>query len=115
MCLQVLALIDGRMGLVDVLNEECVRPSGNDEGFVNKAEALHKGHAAFARRKTSRKHFSVRHYAGTVEYTVEDWLEKNKVRGGERKKRFFQRGRRRARRPGGRAQGRRGRVEGRRV
>ena len=59
----VLAFIDGRMGVLDVLNEECVRPSGNDEGFVNKLESLHKAHAAFARKKTSRIHFTVRHYA----------------------------------------------------
>ena len=35
-----------------MLNEECVRGGGNDEGFVNKAESLHKTHAAFSRRKT---------------------------------------------------------------
>ena len=63
----MLALIDGRMGLIDVLNEECVRPNGSNDGFISKLESLHKSHAAFSRRKTSRVHFSVKHYAGTVE------------------------------------------------
>ena len=42
-----------------MLNEECVRGGGNDEGFVNKAESLHKTHAAFSRRKTCVARFGV--------------------------------------------------------
>ena len=37
----VLTLIEGRMGIIDVLNEECVRPRGSDEGFVSKLTTLH--------------------------------------------------------------------------
>ena len=32
----VVDLIEGRLGLINLLNEECVRPKGSDAGFVNK-------------------------------------------------------------------------------
>lgn len=33
---EVLGLIESRMGIIAVLNEECVRPRGGDLSFVNK-------------------------------------------------------------------------------
>ena len=35
----VLTLIEGRMGAISILNEECVRPRGGDESFVSKLYA----------------------------------------------------------------------------
>ena len=32
----VLALVESRMGIIAVLNEECVRPRGGDRSFVSK-------------------------------------------------------------------------------
>ncbi|CAM9542277.1 unnamed protein product, partial [Choristocarpus tenellus] len=33
---EVLGLIESRMGMISVLNEECLRPRGNDQSFVGK-------------------------------------------------------------------------------
>lgn len=33
---EVLGLVESRMGIIAVLNEECVRPRGGDLSFVNK-------------------------------------------------------------------------------
>eukprot|EP00957_Ditylum_brightwellii_P142083 10825443-Ditylum_brightwellii.AAC.1 len=37
---EVLKLIEGRMGLIAILNEECVRPKGNDASFVSKLKSV---------------------------------------------------------------------------
>ena len=34
---EVLGLVESRMGIIAVLNEECVRPRGSDVSFVSKA------------------------------------------------------------------------------
>ena len=74
-----LSLIEARMGIISVLNEECMRPMGNDEAFNSKLTTLHQKHADFSNPKlNARKCFNVRHYAGTVTYTVDGFLEKNK-------------------------------------
>ena len=79
----VLQLIEGRMGVVDVLNEECVRPRGSDEGFVSKLGALHgkaeeSGPAScFVPHRMRKDQFTIKHYAGDVIYTAERWLERN--------------------------------------
>lgn len=33
---EVLGLVESRMGVIAVLNEECVRPKGSDVSFVSK-------------------------------------------------------------------------------
>ena len=38
----VLNLIEGRIGLISLLNEECIRPNGNDSSFVLKSKAMNK-------------------------------------------------------------------------
>ena len=38
----VINLIEGRMGAISILNEECVRPKGSDESFVSKLYAMNK-------------------------------------------------------------------------
>jgi myosin-5 len=37
----IIRFIEGRMGLMSLLNEECIRPQGSDAGFVNKLYASH--------------------------------------------------------------------------
>ncbi|KAJ1447952.1 P-loop containing nucleoside triphosphate hydrolase protein, partial [Pelagophyceae sp. CCMP2097] len=78
----VLTLIEGRMGVIDVLNEECVRPKGSDEGFVSKLKTLHGGgsdakEGKLIPHRMRKDQFTVRHYAGDVLYTAEKWLERN--------------------------------------
>jgi len=74
-----LSLIDARMGVISVLNEECMRPMGNDEAFTSKLTTLHAKHPDFSKpRLNARKCFTVHHYAGPVTYTSDGFLEKNK-------------------------------------
>lgn len=74
----VLALIEGRTGLCALLNEECVRPKGSGEGFVNKALAANKNSPALFANKTDKMSFGVIHYAGRVYYDAENFVDSNK-------------------------------------
>ncbi|CAM9987258.1 unnamed protein product, partial [Ectocarpus sp. 8 AP-2014] len=81
---EVLGLVESRMGIIAVLNEECVRPRGGDNSFVSKLATLHADHSAFARAKLAGPfEFSVRHYAGEVLYHAEGFLDKNRDSVGE--------------------------------
>jgi len=74
-----LSLIEARMGIISVLNEECMRPMGNDEAFTSKLTTLHVKHPDFSKPKlNSRNRFTIHHYAGAVTYTTDGFLEKNK-------------------------------------
>lgn len=74
----VLDLVEGRMGLLAFLNEECVRPGGNDKGFVSKALAMNKHSPAFVvELHHPETFFGIVHYAGTVIYDAENFVTKN--------------------------------------
>ena len=67
-------------GVLALLNEECTFPRATDETFVEKLVSNHGGDSEgpFSVPKFAKNKFSVAHYAGNVEYTVDDWLEKNR-------------------------------------
>ncbi|EGZ09686.1 hypothetical protein PHYSODRAFT_338448 [Phytophthora sojae] len=76
---ETLALIEGRMGVLALLNEEIVRPRGNEEGFVSKLSGAYlkqKNLIEFPR--ISKTQFAIHHYAGTVKYEATGFLEKHK-------------------------------------
>jgi myosin V len=74
----VLDLVEGRMGLIAFLNEECVRPGGSDKGFVMKAAAMNKDNACFIRENSySEYQFGINHYAGRVVYEASNFVTKN--------------------------------------
>ena len=77
----VLDLIESRMGIVSILNEECVRPRGSDSAFCSKLITTHRSHPHFVTSKFNTANaveFGVKHYAGAVTYSVEGFLEKNR-------------------------------------
>jgi len=77
----VLSLIESKMGIIAMLNEEGVRPKGSDENFVSKLSTVHKAEAAFSTPRVGAQkelQFTVSHYAGPVTYTTTGWLERNK-------------------------------------
>eukprot|EP00931_Biecheleriopsis_adriatica_P027585 TRINITY_DN16578_c0_g1_i1.p1 TRINITY_DN16578_c0_g1~~TRINITY_DN16578_c0_g1_i1.p1 ORF type:complete len:1345 (-),score=252.95 TRINITY_DN16578_c0_g1_i1:21-4055(-) len=77
----ILALIESKLGIVAMLNEECVRPKGSDQNFVSKLVSVHKEDAAFSAPKLGKMRelqFCIRHYAGEVMYTAEGWLDRNR-------------------------------------
>ena len=73
----VLDLIDSRTGVMSMLNEECVRPGGNDEGFVNKALASNKKSPCLIVNKLDRMSFGIHHYAGKVMYDGFQFVQSN--------------------------------------
>lgn len=74
----VLDLIEGRSGLLAMLNEECNRPNGNDSTFVRKAILTNKESACFiSERMFGKTQFGIIHYAGSVIYDAEGFVYKN--------------------------------------
>uniref|UniRef100_A0A665SXW2 Myosin heavy chain, fast skeletal muscle-like n=1 Tax=Echeneis naucrates TaxID=173247 RepID=A0A665SXW2_ECHNA len=76
-------LIEKPMGIFSILEEECMFPKATDMTFKNKMYDQHLGKSApFQKPKPAKgkaeAHFSLVHYAGTVDYNVVGWLDKNK-------------------------------------
>ncbi|XP_062409619.1 myosin heavy chain, fast skeletal muscle-like [Sardina pilchardus] len=76
-------LIEKPMGIFAILEEECMFPKASDTTFKNKLYDQHLGKTkAFEKPKPKKgcaeAHFSLVHYAGTVDYNVAGWLDKNK-------------------------------------
>ncbi|KAM6118725.1 myosin heavy chain, skeletal muscle, adult-like [Phoenicopterus ruber ruber] len=76
-------LIEKPMGIFSILEEECMFPKATDTSFKNKLYDQHLGKSAnFQKPKPTKgkaeAHFSLIHYAGTVDYNITGWLEKNK-------------------------------------
>uniref|UniRef100_A0A3Q2VE23 Myosin heavy chain, fast skeletal muscle-like n=1 Tax=Haplochromis burtoni TaxID=8153 RepID=A0A3Q2VE23_HAPBU len=76
-------LIEKPMGIFSILEEECIVPKATDMTFKSKLYDQHVGKSApFQKPKPAKgkaeAHFSLVHYAGTVDYNVVGWLEKNK-------------------------------------
>ncbi|MGH0158243.1 UNVERIFIED_CONTAM: hypothetical protein FKN15_035092 [Acipenser sinensis] len=76
-------LIEKPMGIFSILEEECMFPKASDTSFKNKLYDQHLGKSnAFEKPKPAKgkveAHFSLVHYAGTVDYNVTGWLDKNK-------------------------------------
>lgn len=72
------------MGVFAILEEECIVPKATDMTFLQKMHNNHDGkHPKYSKPRISGKsssnhHFEIAHYAGTVGYNVEGWLDKNK-------------------------------------
>ncbi|XP_060945364.1 myosin heavy chain, fast skeletal muscle-like [Limanda limanda] len=76
-------LIEKPMGIFSILEEECMFPKATDVSFKNKLYDQHLSKTkAFEKPKPAKgkaeAHFSLVHYAGTVDYNITGWLEKNK-------------------------------------
>uniref|UniRef100_A0AAY5KV97 Myosin motor domain-containing protein n=1 Tax=Esox lucius TaxID=8010 RepID=A0AAY5KV97_ESOLU len=76
-------LIEKPLGIFSILEEECMFPKASDTSFKNKLYDQHLGKTkAFEKPKPAKgkaeAHFSLVHYAGTVDYNITGWLDKNK-------------------------------------
>ncbi|XP_078510885.1 myosin-1 [Lissotriton helveticus] len=76
-------LIEKPMGIFSILEEECMFPKASDTSFKNKLYDQHLGKCNnFQKPKPvkgkAEAHFALVHYAGTVDYNITGWLEKNK-------------------------------------
>ncbi|XP_068524442.1 myosin-6, partial [Anas acuta] len=76
-------LIEKPMGIMSILEEECMFPKASDMTFKAKLYDNHLGKSGnFGKPRNvkgkAEAHFSLVHYAGTVDYNILGWLEKNK-------------------------------------
>ncbi|ETV70586.1 hypothetical protein, variant 2 [Aphanomyces astaci] len=76
----LLDLLEAPLGVISLLNEECIRPMGNDLTFCSKLTSTHDVHPRLDKQKArlSASHFALKHYAGTVMYCVDGFVETNK-------------------------------------
>lgn len=81
---QCIDLIEKPMGILSILEEECMFPKASDKSFLGKLYENHMGKSKnFGKPKPDKKakyepHFELYHYAGTVQYNIAGWLDKNK-------------------------------------
>ncbi|XP_039104627.1 myosin-7B isoform X2 [Hyaena hyaena] len=72
------------LGILSILEEECMFPKASDASFRAKLYDNHAGKSPnFQQPRPDKKrkyqaHFEVVHYAGVVPYSIVGWLEKNK-------------------------------------
>uniref|UniRef100_A0A4W6F0N8 Myosin heavy chain 7 n=1 Tax=Lates calcarifer TaxID=8187 RepID=A0A4W6F0N8_LATCA len=76
-------LIEKPMGIMSILEEECMFPKATDTTFKAKLYDNHLGKSNNFQKPRVVKgkpeaHFSLVHYAGTVDYNINNWLVKNK-------------------------------------
>lgn len=76
-------LIEKPMGIMSILEEECMFPKASDQTFKAKLYDNHLGKSANFQKPRVVKgkpeaHFGLAHYAGTVDYNIMGWLQKNK-------------------------------------
>ncbi|XP_048023808.1 unconventional myosin-Va isoform X2 [Megalobrama amblycephala] len=72
-------LIEAKMGVLDLLDEECKMPKGSDDSWAQKLYNTHlKTCALFEKPRMSNKAFIIQHFADKVEYQCDGFLEKNK-------------------------------------
>lgn len=75
----VISVIEDRLGIISLLNDEVMRPKGSDESLVSKLTSIHKEDKHVIEfPRTSRTQFIIKHYAGAVTYESLGFLEKHK-------------------------------------
>jgi len=89
-CIDLLEL--PRVGVINILDEECKMPKATDKTFAQKLHSQHARHPRFAAPKMHKKRsglgdtgqsftpdeaFIIKHFAGDVTYCVEGFLDKN--------------------------------------
>jgi myosin heavy subunit len=76
-------LIEGKLGLISLLEEECSLGNGTDQSYAAKIEKTFVANKStankfFMKNKVRPECFSVFHFAGPVEYNVMNFLDKNR-------------------------------------
>lgn len=66
------------LGILKTLDEECAIPTSSDKTFMEKLSAnWGKGQSNKFQENKYKNGFIIHHYAGMVEYNVDNWLQKN--------------------------------------
>ncbi|XP_068447209.1 unconventional myosin-Va [Clinocottus analis] len=78
---QCINLLEGQLGLFDLLDEECRMPKGSDESWVQKLYDQHltsKKQPHFQKPRMSNSAFIILHFADAVQYECDGFLGKNR-------------------------------------
>ncbi|XP_018416500.1 PREDICTED: unconventional myosin-Vb [Nanorana parkeri] len=71
-------LIEAKLGILDLLDEECKVPKGTDQNWAQKLYDRHGSSQHFKKPRMSNVSFIVLHFADKVEYQCDGFLEKNR-------------------------------------
>ncbi|XP_054279391.1 unconventional myosin-Va isoform X2 [Macrosteles quadrilineatus] len=71
-------LIETKLGILDLLDEECRMPKGTDNSWVEKLCATCTKWPHFTKPRFGNSAFVIRHFADKVEYEATGFLEKNR-------------------------------------
>ncbi|CAK1593456.1 unnamed protein product [Parnassius mnemosyne] len=71
-------LIEERLGVLALLDEECRVPQGSDQGFVAKLHHNCSKYPHFLKPRFGNAAFIIKHFADNVEYQCGGFLEKNR-------------------------------------
>uniref|UniRef100_A0A670ISV4 Myosin VB n=1 Tax=Podarcis muralis TaxID=64176 RepID=A0A670ISV4_PODMU len=71
-------LIEAKLGIFDLLDEECKVPKGTDQNWAQKLYDRHGSSQHFQKPRMSNISFIVVHFADKVEYQCDGFLEKNR-------------------------------------
>ncbi|CAH6875749.1 Myo5c [Phodopus roborovskii] len=75
----VIDLIEAKMGILELLDEECLLPHGTDENWLQKLyNNFVNKNSLFEKPRMSNTSFIIQHFADKVEYQCEGFLEKNR-------------------------------------
>uniref|UniRef100_A0A8I3W8P5 Myosin VC n=1 Tax=Callithrix jacchus TaxID=9483 RepID=A0A8I3W8P5_CALJA len=75
----VIDLIEAKMGILELLDEECLLPHGTDENWLQKLyNNFVNKNPLFEKPRMSNTSFVIQHFADKVEYKCEGFLEKNR-------------------------------------
>ncbi|XP_053127781.1 unconventional myosin-Vc isoform X2 [Hemicordylus capensis] len=75
----VIDLIEAKMGILELLDEECLLPQGTDENWLQKLyNNFITKNPLFEKPRMSNSSFIIQHFADKVEYKSEGFMEKNR-------------------------------------
>nr|XP_020476628.1 unconventional myosin-Vc isoform X2 [Monopterus albus] len=74
----VIDLIEAKMGILDLLDEECLFPQGTDQSWLQKLYNYLDASPLFEKPRLSNEAFVIQHFADKVEYQCRGFLEKNR-------------------------------------
>lgn len=69
---------NGKSSILGMADEELRLPSGSDANLLSRMHGAHAGNKYYVKPKLASSTFSIQHYAGPVEYTIEGFCDKNR-------------------------------------
>ncbi|XP_063789862.1 unconventional myosin-X-like [Pseudophryne corroboree] len=75
---ECLDLVEKKLGLLALINEESRFPKGTDFTLLEKLHNQHANNPHYVKPRVTENQFGIKHYAGEVMYDVKGFLEKNR-------------------------------------